>query len=148
MERIIEILIFIASELTKKKQIDEVDLKMLLNKGYSRSEISVALSWIVEKLEDGKSTLFQNLHSGNKSFRYLHEAEKDLFSSDGWQELNQLYSLGILPLEVMETFIDRAMLIGLRNINAQQVRRFIAGLIFETNIHQNIFPPNNEDIIN
>jgi len=147
MERIIEILIYIASELSKKKQIDEVDLKTLLNKGYSRSEISVALSWIVEKLEDGKSTLYQNLNSGNKSFRFLHEAERDLFTPDGWQELNQLYSFGILPLEIMETFIDRAMLIGLRNINAQQVRRFIAGLLFESNNLQNIFP-SNDDIIN
>ncbi len=148
MERIIEILVYIATELSKKKQIEEIDVITLLNKGYSRTEISLALSWIVENLENGKSTLYQNLNSSNKSFRYLHEAEKHLFTPDGWQELNQLYNLGILSYEIMETFIDRAMLMGLKNINAQQVKKFIAGLIFEPNPNSNYFSPNSEDLIN
>lgn len=148
MERIIEILVYIVTELSKKKQIEEIDVITLLNKGYSRTEISLALSWIVENLENGKSTLYQNLNSSNKSFRYLHEAEKHLFTPDGWQELNQLYNLGILSYEKMETFIDRAMLMGLKNINAQQVKKFIAGLIFEPNPNSNYFSPNSEDLIN
>ncbi len=148
MERLIEILVYIATELSKKKQIEEIDVITLLNKGYSRGEISLALSWIVENLENGKSTLYQNLNSNNKSFRYLHEAEKHLFSSDGWQELNQLYNLGILSYEIMETFIDRAMLMGLKNINAQQVKQFIAGLIFEPNSNFNYSSPNKDELIN
>lgn len=148
MERIIEILVYFATELSKKKQIEEIDVITLLNKGYSRTEISLALSWIVENLENGKSTLYQNLNSSKKSFRYLHEAEKHLFTPDGWQELNQLYNLGILSYEIMETFIDRAMLMGLKNINAQQVKKFIAGLIFEPNPNSNYFSPNSEDLIN
>lgn len=131
MERLIDILVYFATELTKKKQIDELDVKYLLNKGYSKSEISLALSWIFERLEDGKSTLFQNLQSAGKSFRYLHEAERDLFTPDGWQELSQLYILGLIPLDLFELFIDRAMMIGLRNINSEQVKRFVGSLLFD-----------------
>ncbi|MCX7908660.1 MAG: DUF494 domain-containing protein [Ignavibacteria bacterium] len=148
MERLIEILVYFATELTKKKQIDELDVKYLMNKGYSKSEISIALSWIFERLEDGKSTLFQNIQSGGKSFRYLHEAEKDLFTPDGWQELTQLYSLGLLPLDLMELFIDRAMMMGLRNINSTQVKKFIGGLLFDSSGSDGYYGIARDELIN
>ncbi|MCX7880234.1 MAG: DUF494 domain-containing protein [Ignavibacteria bacterium] len=146
MERLLEIIIYFANELSKKKQIDEFDIKLLLNKGYTKSEISVALSWIFEKLEEGKSTLFQNLTAENKSFRYLHISEKELFTREGWQELNNLYSLGIISLEILELFIDRAMMLGLRNIDDLQVKKFISSLLFGSS--QGFLGQSNNDIIN
>lgn len=148
MERLVEILIYFASELSRKKQIDEFDVKFLLNKGYTKSEVSIALSWIFERLEDGKSTLFQNMHSEAKSFRYLHEAERDLFTPDGWQEITHLYSLGLLSLEMMELFIDRAMMMGLRNINSEQVKKFVGNLLFDNPGGDNFYGFARDEIIN
>ncbi|MEJ5286759.1 MAG: hypothetical protein CH6_0169 [Candidatus Kapaibacterium sp.] len=148
MERLVEILIYFATELSKKRQIDELDVKFLLNKGYSKSEISIALSWIFERLEDGKSTLFQNMQSEGKSFRYLHEAERDLFTPDGWQELTQLYSLGLLSLELLELFIDRAMMMGLRNIDSEQVKKFVGNLLFNSAGNDGFYGLARDEIIN
>lgn len=148
MERLVEILIYFATELMKKSEIDELDVKHLLNKGYSKSEISIALSWIFERLVKEKSEVFQNLHPQNKSFRYLHEAERDLFTPDGWQELTQLYLLGLLPLDLMELFIDRAMMMGLRNIDAGLVKKFIANLLFDSSNYDGFYGSIRDDLIN
>ncbi|MGB9771795.1 MAG: DUF494 family protein [Candidatus Kapaibacteriota bacterium] len=148
MERLVEILVYFATELSKKKQIDELDVKFLLNKGYTKSEISIALSWIFERLDDGKSTLFHNIQSEGKSFRYLHEAERDLFTVDGWQELTQLYYLGLISLELLELFIDRAMMMGLRNINSEQVKKFVGNLLFDTTGGDSFYGLARDEIIN
>ncbi len=148
MERLVEILIYFATELMKKKEIDELDVKHLLSKGYSKSEISVALSWIFERLAREKSEVFQNLPSEKKSFRYLHEAERDLFTPDGWQELTQLYLLGLLPLDLMELFIDRAMMMGLRNIDSTLVKKFIANLLFDSSSYDGFYGTIRDDLIN
>lgn len=148
MERLVEILIYFAMELSKKKQIDEMDVKFLLNKGYTKSEISVALSWIFERLGDGKSTIFQNMQSEGKSYRYLHEAERDLFTLDGWQELSRLYSLGLLSLDLMELFIDRAMMMGLRNINSEMVKKFVGTLLFDTPSGESFYGLARDELIN
>lgn len=148
MERLVEILIYFATELLKKKEIDEMDVKHLLNEGYSKSEISIALSWIFERISKDKPEVFQNLHPENKSFRYLHEAERDLFTPDGWQELTQLYSLGLLPLDSMELFIDRAMMMGLRNIDAHLVKKFVANLLFDSTGYDGFYGSIDDDLIN
>lgn len=131
MERLVELLVFLVSELQQKKEIDESLIKLLLNKGYTRNEISVALTWIMEKLEESQKTLLTNFSESTQSFRYLHEAERELFTPDGWNELNQLYLLGILDFEKMEMLIDRMMMVGLPPIDSKAVKRLASVLIFE-----------------
>lgn len=131
MERLVDLLIYFVNELSKNKQIEELDIKVLLDKGYSRSEISLVLSWILDKLSEEQKTLFKGFQSSALSRRYLHAAEKDIFTKEGWNELTQLYTLGIITLEQMEMFIDRAAMIGIRQINAEQVKKIIGSLLFE-----------------
>jgi len=148
MERLVEILIYFATELSRKKQIDEMDVKLLLTQGYSKSEIYFALSWIFEKLEDGKSVLAQNMQLEGRSYRFLHEAERDLFTPDGWMEVQQLYSLGLLNLELLELFIDRAMMMGLRNIDSEQVKKFVGNLLFNQSGNEGFYGLARDELIN
>lgn len=131
MERLVELLVFFVTELQKNKEIDESLIKFMLTKGYTRNEISIALTWIMEKLGDEKQTLLANFSGNIQSFRYLHEVERELFTPDGWHELNQLYLLGILDFEQMEMFIDRMMMVGLKQLDAKEVRKLASVLIFE-----------------
>lgn len=131
MERLVDLLVYFVSELSRNKQIEELDIKVLLDMGYSRSEISVVLSWILERLGEEQKTLFKGLQTSTSSRRYLHDAEKDIFTKEGWDELTQLYTLGIITLAQMEMFIDRAAMMGLRRINAEQVKKVIGGFLFE-----------------
>lgn len=51
-ERIMEILVFLLGELRAKKQIMEIDLGPLTNRGFSDTEISAAFTWLFERLGD------------------------------------------------------------------------------------------------
>lgn len=131
MERLIDLLIYFFTELSQRKHIGALNIKELLNLGYSRSEISLALSWILERLGNKQKTIFVTAQPTNASRRYLHKVEKDLFTSDGWSKLNQLYTLGIITLEQMEILINKATIMGLRRINAEQVKKIVSGFIFD-----------------
>lgn len=131
MERLVDLLVFFVTELQNKKEIDESSIKILLNQGYTRNEISIALSWIMEKLEETQKSLLVNFSGKSQSFRYLHEAERELFTPDGWNEMNQLYMLGILDICQMEMFIDRLMMVGVKGLDSDGVKRFASVLIFE-----------------
>ncbi|MGQ9819471.1 MAG: DUF494 family protein [Candidatus Kapaibacteriales bacterium] len=131
MERLVDLLVFFVTELQTKNEIDETSIKVLVNKGYSRNEISIALSWIIEKLEETQKSLWNDFSGKTQSFRYLHSAEKELFTLDGWNELNQLYMLGILDLGQVEMFIDRLMMVGIKGLDSDAVKRFVSVLIFE-----------------
>lgn len=131
MERLVDLLVFFVTEIQKKKEIDESSVKILLNKGYTRNEISIALSWIMEKLGESQKSLLANFSGKSPSFRFLHEAERVLFTPDGWNELNQLYLLGILDISQMEMFIDRLMMVGIKGLDSDAVKRFVSVLIFE-----------------
>lgn len=148
MERLVDLLIYFVNELSKHKQIEKLNIKVLLDKGYSRSEISLVLSWILERLGEGQKTLFKGFQSSASSRRYLHNAEKDLFTKEGWCELTQLYTLGIITLEQMEMFIDRAAMMGLRQINAEQVKKVVGSFLFENSGPINFVGFGNERSVN
>ena len=50
-ERIVEILIYIMSEMQGNKGITEIDVRDLKEKGYTQSEISAAFSWLYDNMK-------------------------------------------------------------------------------------------------
>lgn len=148
MERLVDLLIYFVNELSKNKQIEELNIKMLLDRGYSRSEISFVLSWILERLGNEQESLFKGFKPSPLSRRYLHNAEKGLFTSEGWDELTQLYTLGIVTFEQMEMFIDRAAMMGLHQISAEQVKKAVGSLIFENSGFLGFLNLGNERFVN
>ncbi|HTO93845.1 MAG TPA: hypothetical protein VMM80_05715, partial [Bacteroidota bacterium] len=47
-EKVVELLIYIMSEIQDNKGIGDIDLSDLKTRGYTQSEISAAFSWIYE----------------------------------------------------------------------------------------------------
>ncbi|MCX6145919.1 MAG: DUF494 family protein [Candidatus Kapabacteria bacterium] len=138
-ERIIEIIAFVIMELRQNKNIAEIDLDKLSTLGYSKSEISTAFSWIVDRMEfsDDIVSPSDNVTSP-ESFRVLHEAEKHIFTPEAWGVMVEFHSLGLLKNNQIENIIERGMLSGIKSVGASQLKSFIATMLF--NLSTNNIP--------
>ena len=139
-ERIVEIIVYVISELKQNKQISEIDLDELRKRGYSKSEISTAFSWIADRLDLASSSLSNDEFVDNNSFRVLHEAEMELFTKEAWGEMLQFHAIGLINNEHIEILIENSILSGLQQIDSSQIKSFIAQVIFSS--QKDIYPGN------
>jgi uncharacterized protein Smg (DUF494 family) len=129
-EKVVELLIFIMSEIQDNKQISEIDLADLKTRGYTTSEISAAFSWIYENVElNQKRVRGPDLPSPG-SRRVLHEAEKAALSTESQGYLIQLRELGLLDDKDFETAIERAMMAGYERLSVSELREIVAAILF------------------
>lgn len=129
-ERIIEIIVFVISELRLNKDINDIDLVELKSRGYTSSEISAAISWLVDQMEFSEKFISSSLFSKNTSFRVMHQSERDLFTPKALGEIIQFNSLGILNNEHIELLIEKASMLGIRQVDVSAVRSYIANNVF------------------
>ncbi|MFA6569741.1 MAG: DUF494 family protein [Bacteroidota bacterium] len=132
-EKIIEIIVFVIAELKQNKNFDEIDIGELQRLGYTQEEISTAFSWIVDRIEFSDKFPTNLVFTTVDSFRVLHEVEKQLFSPEAWGDLVQLQTLGIISNEMIEILIERAIMMGMQEIDSENLKSFVAGFIFNAN---------------
>ena len=131
-ERIIEIIVYVVTELKFKKSINDVDISELQQRGYTNSEISTAFSWLVDRMEISEKLISPQSPSSN-SFRILHEAERELFTAAAWGEIIQMNTLGLINNDHIELLIERAAMMGIRQIDVSHLKAYIANVIFNAN---------------
>ena len=131
-ERIVEIILFLVSELKSNKQLSEVDISMLTNSGYTQSEISTAFSWVFERMSIGQQ-LISPERGGESSNRILNDAEKLVVSSEAFGYLLQCHQLGLISNADIETIIERIMAAGFGSIGVAEMKSFVAGILFDPN---------------
>lgn len=136
-ERIIEIIIYLITEMKDNKNLSEIDISELNERGYSNIEVSTALSWLVDRLEFSEKFYINDETSKTSSFRILHEAEQDLFTTEAWGQLIQLKALGIITNEHIESLIGRSMMMGMKAVDTNQIKFFVANNVF--NLSMNSF---------
>lgn len=139
-ERIVEIIVFVVSELKQNKPINEIDVSELEKKGYTSTEISTAFSWIADRLELAEKFVKPEAYINKESFRVLHDGEKDLFTTEALGEMLQLYSLGLLSNEHIELLIEHTLSYGYNQIDSYHLKMFVANIMF--NSQTSNFPGN------
>ncbi|MBI4429540.1 MAG: DUF494 family protein [Ignavibacteriales bacterium] len=135
-ERIVEIILFLVSELKSNKQLSEVDVSLLTNSGYTQSEISTAFSWVFERMSIGQQ-LISPEKSGESSHRVLNEAEKLVISSEAFGYVLQCHQLGLVSNADIETIIERIMAAGFGAVGIPEMKSFVAGILFDANSPSN-----------
>jgi len=130
IEKIIQLITFVMSNLQGNKKIENIDVNELLKLGYSHVEISTALSWIADKTDFDQCEDFINIDNQTKSIRLLHDSEKELFTFEAYEELIKLYSLKIIDNVAIENIIDKAMFSRTQKIDLITLRQLIAGMIY------------------
>jgi len=132
-ERIVEILMFLVSELKSNKQLNDIDVSFLTRSGYTQSEISTAFSWLFERISVGQPVATTGAKA-ESSFRYLNDAEKMVISPEAFGYLFQCRELGLLKNADVELIIDRIMAAGFSNVGVPEMKSFVAGILFDANL--------------
>ena len=149
--RIVEIIVYLVSELKQNKTISDIDVGELQKRGYTNSEISTAFSWLADRLEFSEELLFDDEINNTDSHRILHEAERELFTREAWGDLIQYHSLGIMENDHIETIIEKALMMGMKKLDSEQLKSFIATAIFyagDDDIPGSRLMLNGDDLIN
>ena len=129
-ERVVEIILFLVSELRSNKRLNDVDVSSLTRDGYTQSEISSAFSWLFERLSAGKSNA-DIASEARTSHRMLNDHEKMVIESQAYGYLIQCQQLGLLNNVNVETIIERIMMAGFAAVGLQEMKSFVAGYLFD-----------------
>jgi uncharacterized protein Smg (DUF494 family) len=130
-EKVVELLIFLMSEMRENKQISEIDPTELRTRGYTQSEISAAFTWIYENVElKERARPAGGSLPAPGSRRVLHDAEKAALTTDSQGYLLLLCELGLLDDRECEAVIERAMMAGYEKLSVAELREIVASVLF------------------
>ena len=128
-EKVVELLVFIMTEIQENKRINDIDISDLRSKGYTQSEISAAFSWLHDNFQlNGSADRHEGRQQGSQ--RMLHEAEKFSLTTESQGYLIQLRELGLLDERDLETVIERVMLTGYEKLAVGELHSIVASVIF------------------
>ncbi|MEW6061914.1 MAG: DUF494 family protein [Bacteroidota bacterium] len=130
-EKIVEILIYLISELRKNVPMSDIDLTVLSQRGYSTTEISTAFNWLFEKISDGATLITDTAPSSPHSHRVLHDVERMVITSDAYGYLIQLRELGLISDMDIEVIIDRIMMSGYISVDSNEMKSIAATYLAE-----------------
>jgi uncharacterized protein Smg (DUF494 family) len=128
-ERIVEILMYIMSEMQSNNGIADIDFGDLKEKGYSQSEISAAFSWLYDNIRQNDIGVSHEGMPIAGSRRVLHEVEKQMLSTEAQGYLIQLRELGLLDDRDLELVIERVVLSGFEKLNPGELQELVASVL-------------------
>jgi uncharacterized protein Smg (DUF494 family) len=128
-EKVVELLVYLMSEIQDNRRIADIDVKELQNKGYTQSEITAAFSWIYDNVQLGHPERRTSGSPREGSRRVFHDAEKAVISTEGQGFLLQLTELGLLDDRDFEQVIERAMMSGYEKVSVSELQELVAGIL-------------------
>ncbi|MFN8358408.1 MAG: DUF494 family protein [Candidatus Kapaibacterium sp.] len=134
-ERIIEIIALILAQLRRDNSLQSINLDEISKRGYTPAEISTAYSWLLDRFAHGVTALSEIVNTEKQSFRILHQAERDAFSTEAWGELVEYHALGFLTNELIEEIITRIMISGIQKISGSTLKQLIAMMLLNSTNH-------------
>ncbi len=140
-DRIVEILVYVLNAVrSERKTIEDIDTSVLEGKGYSQAEITMAFSWLVDRLNSRPGTPSEEDRGERSSFRILHDFEKHVIPPQAFGYLLQLRGLEIITEAELEAVIERCMLSGFDSIDLSAVQSVVASVLFDAERPQNYRP--------
>lgn len=135
-ERVAEIISYIINEIQSAESgIEKLDQLStdLFDKGYSKDDISYALSWLFDKISINLDDVINPPQKSlPRSFRILHDVERLIISPRAYGYLIQLRELGLIDGMEMEQIIEKSLMIGTSTVSVEDVKALVASLIFNT----------------
>lgn len=149
-ERIIEILVYLLSELYREKpNKSKVNLTSnLVLKGYTETEINLAFAWIFNHLRRPITGGGDGTHSFTEDMDNYPDADQLVISPEAYGYLLHLLDLGIIKDNDVEMFVERALAYGKNAINVDDLKSIVATIIFgmENRSSFNGYPLYQEDL--
>lgn len=129
-EKIIEIIVFLLSELKNNKPLADVDIDNLAKLGYTQNEINTAFSWVYSKIYAGEK-IFLDDKSDSKSQRFLHDTEQFIISPEAYGYLIQLKELSLINNMDIDLIIDKIMVSSYNFISLDEMKSIIASYLLD-----------------
>jgi uncharacterized protein Smg (DUF494 family) len=129
-EKIIEIIVYLLSELKNNKQLADVDTGKLENLGYTQNEINTAFSWVYSKIYAGEKIFVEDARE-TTSHRFLHDVEQNRISPDSFGYLIQLKELGLLNNMDIDLIIDKIMISSYSRVELDDMKIIIASHLLD-----------------
>jgi uncharacterized protein Smg (DUF494 family) len=129
-EKIIEIIVFLLTELKNNKQLADVDMDKLAKLGYTQNEINTAFSWVYSKIYAGEK-VFTDDKSETNSQRFLHDVEQNIINPDSFGYLIQLKELGLINNMDIDLIIDRIMVSSYSRVELADMKQLIASYLLD-----------------
>ncbi len=130
-EKIVEIIVYIIREMRDNKQLGDINLNELADYGYTESEISTALSWVIDRISMGENIFLGDKSQIKFSHRIFHEAEKMVISADGQGYLMLLREIGVVDDMDLEVVIEKIMMSGFQQADLQNIKSVVASVVFD-----------------
>ena len=131
-ERVVEILVYIMSEIRKNQSVsNKLDLlsQNLIEQGYSESEISSAFTWLLDHLNHDTEELFERQQPTLRtSVRHLHEIERSIIAVPAQGYIIQLRELGLIDELDVEQILERAMMSGHGQVTVDDIKSIVAAM--------------------
>jgi len=131
-EKVIEIIVYLLSELKNNKQLGDIDLQGLSNMGYTQSEINTAFTWIYSKLNSGE-IIFTDKKRTRKSHRFLHDIERNMIEPEAFGYLLELKELGLLNDIDVENVLEKIIVSGYTRVALKDIKVLVAGYLLDVN---------------
>jgi uncharacterized protein Smg (DUF494 family) len=128
-ERIIEIILYLITQIRKDTPIESIDVKRLASDGYTDAEIGTAFCWIADRAVFGSNG---EEPRSSRSFRVLHESERALFKTDAYGYLLLMVQIGLLDDVELEMIINRAHISGFQALGIPEVKELVSTLLAES----------------
>ena len=130
-ERIIEVIVFLLTEMQQERsRKDKVDLThALFLKGYTEVEINLGFSWIFNHLKNpplDSSSPFEKSDDADD----FDDLDELVIAPDAYGYLLQLLNLGVVRENDMQIIVERALAFGKEDINLDDLKTIVAGIIF------------------
>lgn len=130
-EKLIEIIIWVITQV-RSGATEQTNINALLEQGFTDKEISTAFSWLTDKLQNITGNEIKKIQTtATSAYRFLSSEEEDIFTKDALKTIQQLQALGLLTNEHLDAMIERAFLFGLRKIDADMIKQYIAIFMFD-----------------
>ena len=133
-ERIVEIIVFLLTELQQeRKQKERVDLTHeLILKGYSENEVNIAFSWIVRHLQKTVPDVKNSDVPAIKKNEDISDIERLVITSEAYGYLLHLIRLGVLHETDVELVLEHALAEGKDDLGVDDLKSIVAAILFNS----------------
>lgn len=137
---VVDLIVYLVKNMHIGVQLSDIKWDHL--RGYNKSEISAAYSWLLQRYGTAEKQRAASAGVDLPPPRALHPTERTRISTEVYGYLLELYYLGIVDAGKMEHFIEYAMFQPDDSMaDTSDVKEWIAGYMFgsdQGSSHQNI----------
>ena len=102
----------------------------LIKRGYTQNEIETALFWFHNR-QAVRDASVEAEGLAPDSFRILHDIERSILTPRAYGYLIELKQLGLITLAELDAIVEKAVLLGGRKVDTEEIKMFIAAQIME-----------------